>query len=31
MRLSTHMYNAPEHVDRVLEILADVARSGIPA
>jgi selenocysteine lyase/cysteine desulfurase len=31
MRLSTHVYNAPAHVDRVLEILADVARSGIPA
>jgi selenocysteine lyase/cysteine desulfurase len=31
MRLSTHMYNAPAHVDRVLEILADVARIGIPA
>jgi selenocysteine lyase/cysteine desulfurase len=31
MRLSTHVYNAPGEIERVLELLADVARNGIPA
>ncbi len=31
MRLSTHVYNSPEQVTRVLELVADTARSGIPA
>jgi selenocysteine lyase/cysteine desulfurase len=31
MRLSTHVYNSPEQVTRVLELLADTARNGIPA
>lgn len=31
MRLSTHVYNLPADVERVLELLADVARDGIPA
>lgn len=31
MRLSTHVYNAPGDVERVLELLTDVARNGIPA
>jgi selenocysteine lyase/cysteine desulfurase len=30
MRLSTHVYNVPGEVDRVLELLAAVARNGIP-
>jgi isopenicillin-N epimerase len=30
MRLSTHIYNRPDEVDRVLEILDAVARRGIP-
>lgn len=30
MRLSTHYYNRPREIDRVLELLADVARQGIP-
>ena len=30
MRLSTHVYNSPEQVTRVLELLADAARNGIP-
>jgi selenocysteine lyase/cysteine desulfurase len=30
MRLSTHVYNAPGEVDRVLELLTAVARNGIP-
>lgn len=31
MRLSTHYYNQPREVDRVLELLARAAREGIPA
>ncbi len=31
MRLSTHIYNRPVEVDRVLELLAEVARNGLPA
>lgn len=31
MRLSTHVYNTPGHVDRVLELIDAVARNGIPA
>lgn len=31
MRLSTHVYNSPEQITRVLELLADTARNGIPA
>lgn len=31
MRLSTHVYNAPSQVDRVLELIDDAARNGIPA
>jgi isopenicillin-N epimerase len=31
MRLSTHVYNVPADVERVLELLAAVARDGIPA
>ena len=31
MRLSTHIYNGPDHVERVLQLLADVARDGVPA
>ncbi len=31
MRLSTHVYNAPGEIERVLELLATVARNGIPA
>lgn len=31
MRLSTHVYNRPSEVERVLELLSDVARNGIPA
>jgi len=30
MRLSTHVYNTPSDVDRVLELIDDAARSGIP-
>jgi selenocysteine lyase/cysteine desulfurase len=30
MRLSTHIYNSPAQVERVLDLLADVARTGIP-
>lgn len=30
MRLSTHVYNRPEEVDRVLELLHDAARKGVP-
>jgi isopenicillin-N epimerase len=30
MRLSTHIYNGPDDIERVLELLADVARDGIP-
>ena len=31
MRLSTHLYNLESDVDRVLELLDEVARNGIPA
>lgn len=31
MRLSTHVYNVPADVDRVLELLASAARDGVPA
>ena len=31
MRLSTHIYNGPDEIERVLELLSGVARSGIPA
>lgn len=31
MRLSTHVYNHPSEVERVLEIIDDVARNGVPA
>ena len=31
MRLSTHVYNLPSDVERVLDLLGDVARDGIPA
>ncbi len=30
MRLSTHVYNLPEEVDRAVELLDDVARRGLP-
>jgi selenocysteine lyase/cysteine desulfurase len=30
MRLSTHVYNRPEELHRVLELLGDAARSGVP-
>ena len=30
MRLSTHMYNAPAEIDRVLELVATAAREGVP-
>jgi len=30
MRLSTHVYNGPGEIDRVLELIDDVARTGIP-
>jgi len=30
MRLSTHIYNTPAQVERVLDLLATVARTGIP-
>lgn len=29
MRVSTHVYNAPSHVDRVLEVLHQVSRDGL--
>jgi len=31
MRLSTHIYNSPGDVARVLELLDDAARNGVPA
>jgi len=31
MRLSTHVYNSPGEVERVLDLLADVARNGVPS
>jgi isopenicillin-N epimerase len=31
MRLSTHYYNQPDEVDRVLELIHRVSREGIPA
>jgi selenocysteine lyase/cysteine desulfurase len=31
MRLSTHIYNTPADVARTLELLARVARDGVPA
>ena len=31
MRLSTHIYNGPDEIERVLELLSGVARNGIPA
>ena len=31
MRLSTHIYNTPAEVERVLELVSDAARSGVPA
>lgn len=31
MRLSTHVYNRPADIERVLELVDEVARSGIPA
>ena len=31
MRLSTHIYNGPDEIERVLELLSGVARDGIPA
>lgn len=31
MRLSTHVYNRPEEIERVLELIDDAARNGIPA
>jgi selenocysteine lyase/cysteine desulfurase len=30
MRLSTHIYNLPREVDRVLELLHDASRNGVP-
>jgi len=30
MRLSTHLYNLPHELDRVVELLHDVARNGLP-
>jgi selenocysteine lyase/cysteine desulfurase len=30
MRLSTHVYNRPAELERVLELLADAARNGVP-
>ncbi len=30
MRLSTHVYNAPAEIDRVIEILSEVAANGVP-
>jgi isopenicillin-N epimerase len=31
MRFSTHVYNTPGEIERVLELLTDVARNGVPA
>jgi selenocysteine lyase/cysteine desulfurase len=31
MRLSTHIYNSPADVERVLELLDEAARNGVPA
>jgi len=31
MRLSTHVYNTPREIERVLGLVADAARNGIPA
>ena len=31
MRLSTHVYNSPGEVERVLDLLAEVARNGVPS
>jgi selenocysteine lyase/cysteine desulfurase len=31
MRLSTHVYNRPEELDRVVEMVAEAARTGVPA
>ena len=30
MRLSTHVYNLPGEVDRMMELLDDVRRNGLP-
>lgn len=30
MRLSTHVYNSPSDIERVVELIDDVARNGIP-
>jgi isopenicillin-N epimerase len=30
MRLSTHVYNTPAEIERVLELLSDVASNGVP-
>jgi len=30
MRLSTHIYNRPAELERVLELLSDAARNGVP-
>ncbi|MGB1841851.1 MAG: hypothetical protein ACPHWZ_12150, partial [Longimicrobiales bacterium] len=31
MRLSTHVYNSPEQITRVLDLIDDAARNGIPS
>lgn len=31
MRLSTHVYNLPDEIDRVLELLHQAARGGVPS
>ncbi|MEM7415008.1 MAG: aminotransferase class V-fold PLP-dependent enzyme [Gemmatimonadota bacterium] len=31
MRLSTHIYNSPDQVERVLDLIDDAVRNGIPA
>jgi selenocysteine lyase/cysteine desulfurase len=31
MRLSTHVYNTPSEIERVLGLVADAARNGVPA
>jgi selenocysteine lyase/cysteine desulfurase len=31
MRLSTHVYNTPAELARVLELISDAARGGLPA
>jgi isopenicillin-N epimerase len=31
MRLSTHIYNRPAELERVLELLSDAARNGVPS